>query len=125
MALTLADFLLDFPEFESYDPARLERILLRAASRINETEWRTFYNEAQGLIAAHLLTIQNEAASTGGKGYGVVGGVQAMTVTGSYSVNYATSAGQSKDNSSAYSSTIYGREFEELQRRVIISIRIY
>jgi hypothetical protein len=125
MAVTVDTFTTDYPQFLATETETIERALSRAALRISAAQWGALYEEGQSLLAAHLLTIAAEATATDGKGQGVAGGVSSISVDGDISVSYAdASYARSQQGSSNYDSTIYGRDFLQLQRQVIVPVRI-
>ncbi len=55
MAITVASFLRDRPEFEAAGEALVKATLDQAALRISAGSWGTGYDSAHGLMTAHLL----------------------------------------------------------------------
>lgn len=123
MAITVNVFKEDYPEFCSEDEDRLTQLIDRAALRLNEAQWGDCYDEAQGLVMAHLLARGTEASLSGGKGFGAK---TSINVQDQYTENFAPPRSQSSSASSnsEYSTTVYGRQFLELQNAQIIPMLV-
>ncbi|NEZ65524.1 DUF4054 domain-containing protein [Leptolyngbyaceae cyanobacterium CCMR0082] len=121
MTLTVADFKLDYPEFDSEEDTRVERLLTRAALRIDATQFGECYDEAHGLVVAHLLARSKESANSNGKGQGALVSVQ---VENQYSERYADPNSAISKADSEYASTTYGQQFLELRNALIVPILI-
>ena len=65
MALTPADFKIRFPEFVLVDDARIQFWLDDAVFEVGEGAWGTMYEKGVMLLAAHLLTIDQNNQSGG------------------------------------------------------------
>lgn len=57
MAVTVARFVNDFPEFRDTDEAQITAKLTQAARRINVPVWGTAADDGVMFLAAHLLSI--------------------------------------------------------------------
>jgi len=122
MALTAAQFRQDYPQFADTDDAVIDRHLTKAALRIASVAWGDFYDEAHGLITAHLLTIRDRAASLGSD---ATGPIRRERQDGFYDVEYAFSTSSSPEESGGYNATVYGKEFLNLQKAVVLPVRIF
>lgn len=120
MAVTVAQFRIDFPQFAddtAYPDSNIERSLTRSALRLDSTVWGSLYDEAQSYLAAHLLAVSGSANLT----QGLIGQVTTITIPGEISVSGGSG---SSGSSSGYSSTTYGQQFEELQKLIYGGVRI-
>ena len=61
MALTLADFREEYPEFDRASDALVQKLLDRAEERTPPDIWGELEDQGHGLLAAHLLTLRPEA----------------------------------------------------------------
>lgn len=129
-AITLEDFRIDYPEFDSVQDARIERAIVRASARIDETVFGNLYEEATGLYAAYLLSISLEAentANTQGVASLSLGKVKTISTQGEGSVTYADAPSDSaggKGGSAELQDNPYGQRFETLKRSVLMPSRI-
>jgi hypothetical protein len=106
---TAAVFIVDFPEFETQDPARIDR-MIAVAKRMVDTSWTEGdYTRAIELYAAHMLVASDAAIASGG-----AGGVIASESLGGLSVSYEK--GGSQLDAADLVSSSYGREFMLLAR---------
>lgn len=121
MAVTTAEFKIDFPQFSSTSDPLIERFLTKAANRISASVYGALYNDAQGYLAAHLLTVAERGKQSGGA---VTTGIRSKSITGHYSVDFAVAEGSDIAGSSSYQSTAYGREFLNIQCQVVVPVRI-
>lgn len=132
-AITLEDFRLDYPEFDSVADARITRSITKAVVRLgnSEAEWGSAYEEATGLIAAHLLARSLEstnAVETQGLGAIALGRAKSISVQGEGSITYEDPPGSTSSDggssASEYLSTRYGKAYLELRRSSIMPARI-
>lgn len=112
--MTVADFLVLFPEFNDaakYPPARIALYLNLAAARVNECAWGDAYTLGVALFTAHYLATLGAAG--GGTGAGVVKGEMSSKKVGDVQVSYATTSNRDND-AGWWNSTIYGRQWWDL-----------
>lgn len=108
---TPATFIVDFPAFEDKDPADIQRFINVAKRMVDQTWTEGDYTRAIELYAAHVMTIDAEAAASGG----MSGGNIASESLGPISVSYAQPEKSAADVL-GLDVTSYGREFRLLQR---------
>lgn len=96
--MTLAEFKIMFPELVAYDDSYLQLNLDLALKMISFDAFGDLSDAAQGYLAAHLITLDDNALATSQS----VGGM---------SVSYS----QGEDNSH-YTMTAYGRFYVRLMR---------
>lgn len=115
MALTPADFKIRYPEFDSVLDARVQFMLDDAALEVSEARWGTLNEKGVMLLAAHLLSIDqdNNDSDDDSGGEGNLASKSIGDV--SYSFSKATSESSSDD---WYLSTSYGSEYLRLKKRV-------
>jgi hypothetical protein len=115
MTVTESSFRVRFPEFAddtAYSDALVDLVLQEAATRISVTTFGTYYDQAHGFMAAHLLV------STPSGGAGASGNQEIASVSaGSASISYRPTASATATSSNLASSS-YGREFQMLARIV-------
>lgn len=110
MALTIADFRLFYPEFADlvlWPDILVDNRLLQALRRVQECYFGARLDDAQGLLAAHLLKLMGNAA--GGGGIGSIVEVQ----DGSTRIRFPEGTGSFQ---SSLGRTGYGQEFLFLVR---------
>ena len=125
MAVTAASFKVVYPEFASETDVRIDLFLGKAALLVNETKWGSLYDEGIETLTAHKLARANEAAgSDNGKGKGQL---VSKDIKDHVSLTYAKEDQGSSSKSSSeseYSTTIYGKQYLALFRRVSLPITI-
>lgn len=113
MALTLAAFRARWTAFAdpvAYPDELLDLVLQEASRRVSPTYFRNRENDAQGYLAAHLLTL----TTPGGGGAQAASGIASVSA-GSVSVSF-TQAGTT--DPAGLATTSYGREFIAIRRSV-------
>ena len=103
--ITYSDFITDFPDpfadTIKYSQARVERAIARAATEVDPE-----LDQAEvmvGFLAAHYLSI----ATPGMPGGAGMGAISSLSVSGEYTVSYASRGGEGK----SLETTSYGAEF--------------
>lgn len=114
MSVTAADVIRICPEFELVDEDRIEEFISKAERRTCRTQWGEKADDAVILLTAHLLKLNSLGSG------GSAGPVQAEKV-GSISRTYFVTSAQSN---SLFSTTSYGRQYQELLE-TIFSDRVF
>ncbi|MEC4682374.1 MAG: DUF4054 domain-containing protein [Nitrospirota bacterium] len=111
--MTLAQFLAIFPEFTSFDQARITFWLSVTANLVDPTRWGALAQQGQALLTAHYLTVdqQNQSAVNPGQ---VNGAITSKSVAG-VSVTKDTASVVYK-NAGDLNMTNYGIQFSRLAR---------
>lgn len=122
----IRDLLFDLaPEFDTTDAtalARVDRFIGYAAAELDQARYvdaettdevtaDTYYNRANALLAAHMLTVRTKGGSA------PAGPVESKR-EGDRSITYATMTNQPF---SAFDTTSYGREFNRFRRSIFAS----
>ncbi len=105
---TDSDLLLVFPGLSTTDPALRALMLSSAACEFNECAWGCSLLLGHVYLTAHMLTMANGGASTGGGG----GAVTSKSM-GPVSIGYA--APTSGQNDGAFGETAAGRQYLALR----------
>jgi hypothetical protein len=122
MAVTVDQFVVDFPQFASTDEDAIESALATAALMIDATAWGTLADRALGLLTAHMLALRAQATLSGGRSTGNLTGVSIPSEVSYQFSNTATAASKSGDD--GLKTTSYGQEFVQLRQFAIVPFRI-
>ena len=126
MAVTIANFRIDFPQFASetqYPDANITRALERAAIQIKGIDSTDdAYDEGHALLAAHLMALGAIASASQG---GNTGGIAAVNITGQGSVQYGQNPATRASSTSGYGATRYGVEYKEWLSRTVVAVRVH
>ncbi len=111
--MTLAEFLAIFPEFTSFNPARITFWLSVTVNMIDPTRWGALSQQGQALLTAHFAMIdqQNQNAPTQGQ---VNGPISSKSVAG-VSVTKDTQA-VVMEKAGHYNATNYGQQYVRLMK---------
>ena len=120
MAVTPTTFKARYTEFASTSDARVQVYIDDAELEMNESQWGDLYDRGLSALTAHLLSIADKNAASGGAGTSLTGGVSSRSV-GSVSVSFGTSSssGSAED---FYLSTSYGADYWRLAKMVGLGI---
>jgi hypothetical protein len=113
--MTVADFLAIFPEFTSFDAARIAFWLSVTANQINASRWGALANQGQALLTAHYLMIdqKNNNATTQGR----VDGPISSKSAGGVSITKDT-ASVVIEKGGQFNATNYGQLYIQLSRKM-------
>jgi len=106
--MTTAELIARFPELSAEDTSRLQ-LAIDDATLMVGTCFGKFYGMALAYMAAHLFTMGKQSSTGNTSPLKEV----ASESVGSVSVSYVSSS----DESSDFSSTTYGQQFEILKKR--------
>ena len=116
MAVTVAEFKLEFPEFGDLADASITPVLNRAARQVDD-EWGNDKDIGQMLYAAHILSIRESS----GAGTSLVGGRQVIhQAVGDGSITYQNQGAQSLTSvpdETFLKQTTYGQEYARLAQQ--------
>jgi len=115
MAVTVADFLIRFPEFADLADQRIELFLADAQLEVGQSAWGPLYEKGVFLLTAHFLQL-NQNRQGGGNG-SVESAPIASKSIGGVSISYARSASGS-NIADWYLSTVYGSEYWQYVQRL-------
>ena len=119
MTVTIANFKIRFPEFDSVDGARIQLFLDDALIILNSVYWGAKYDLGVNYFVAHKLSLAIKAENAGGSGSAGGGGaISGRSVDGT-SVSYATFTPES-GKEAYYNQTSYGREYWALMKSLPI-----
>lgn len=107
-APTNAEFIAAYPEFSDTDDTLVTNALARGGRNVDTTWFEDDYQTGLMLYAAHLLTVSEVAADTGGQGGNIV-----SESLGPINVSYDRSAAVSSDPS-GLGTTSYGQQYYNL-----------
>ena len=116
MAATAKQVQEKFPEFAQETEARISVFLTDALNDIAPTEWGSDADNAQMLLAAHLLCTIGNADGSSAVDPGAVKEEKIGEVATKWAV--ATPGGGSASEEDSLKSTTYGREFLRIKRRI-------
>jgi hypothetical protein len=105
--LSPSDFLGQYSEFESLDVAKIQTALDQASTYCPPDVWKDKRNQAIALIAAHTLATR----------WLQIGEIAASAVQNAK--GKSTSSSSSNDN--WFAGTVWGREFLQLRKSIIVS----
>jgi len=106
MSVTVAEFKIRFPEFDSTPDATVQLFLDDAVVMLNESYWGEKYDLGISYYTAHCLSLASKSSSGAS---GSVAPVSGKAVDG-VSVSFATS-GVNNPGEQFYSSTTYGQRY--------------
>lgn len=121
MAVSVAQFRANFPEFSSspnYPDAMVNLWLQFAYTLLPAQRWRNLLDLGAQLYVAHQITMQGLSVAEGGNGAPpgmTVGPISAKTV-GELTISYDTAMGANADDG-PFASTRYGTAFLKLARQ--------
>ena len=121
MAVTPTEFKARYTEFASTSDARCQVYLDDAAGEMNEGRWGDLYDRGQAALAAHLLSVADQNAASGGSGAALGGQVASRTV-GSVSVSFSNGVVSGGSAENFFLSTSYGAEYWRLSLKVGMGI---
>lgn len=113
MPATVDDVIAIAPQFSEEEPSRINYFLSQAALFINRTIWGPKADAGQAYLTAHFL-----ASTPSASGGAAAAGPLASESVGGLSRSFAV---PSMGNASDYTSTAYGRVFEQMKRTLLIS----
>lgn len=116
MAATAIQVQEKFPEFAQETEARIDVYLTDALNDISSTDWGSDADNAQMLLAAHLLCTIGNADGNDAVDPGVVKKEKIGEVATEWAVASPTGSGSSEEDH--LKATSYGREFLRIKRRV-------
>jgi hypothetical protein len=120
MAVTPTTFKARYTEFASTSDARVQVYIDDAELEMNEAQWGDLYDRGLSALTAHLLSIADKNAASGGAGTSLPGALVGRSV-GSVSIQFATSA-SGGTSSDFYLSTAYGTDYWRLAQMVGLGI---
>lgn len=137
MASSVEAFLQRCPEFENLDTSVISNALTDAAALLDQCEWREFWDLACIWLAAHELKVTEDLAPspTSTTSPASVNPVFAYSSTlasyreGDLSIAFKSGDGgwsRSTDDAAErdYASTVYGRRYLRLRKRVIVAVGV-
>lgn len=117
MAATAKQVQEKFPEFAQETEARISVFLADALNDIAPTEWGNDADNAQMLLAAHLLCTIGNIGGNSAVEPGAVKKEKIGEVATEWAVATPSSGGSASEEDS-FKSTTYGREFLRIKRRI-------
>jgi hypothetical protein len=118
MTLSVAQFIIDYPEFQAIPVPSLQSKLDYASEELGDV-WTAYplrRDRAQGLLAAHGLKLASLSASN-------VSGPTTSEKVGDLQRSYAQSAFADPALSS-FGLTVYGQEFVRLRRMTVVAMDV-
>lgn len=115
MSITSTDVLNIAPEFSTENVSRINIFIAHAALFINRTTWGDKADVAHAYLTAHFLK-----SSPSSSGAALAVGPVVMEKVGDLQRHYGT-ASNSNSTVIDYTSTAYGRIFEQMKRTLVIT----
>lgn len=121
MAVTPTTFKARYTEFASTSDARVQVYIDDAELEMNEAQWGDLYDRGLSALTAHLLSIADKNAASGGAGTSLPGKVLGRSV-GSVSTQFVGSTITKSTTVDYFLSTSYGTDYWRLAQMVGLGI---